>query len=96
MAALTLSKGGTLSPDQLRQIYKLCEEDLPTYARPLFLRVLPEAVMTGTFKQSKVKLVEEGYDMAKVKDKLYYLDMKVKTYSPLNQQALASFLQSKL
>ena len=96
MAALTLRNGKKPTPQQLKQIYKLCEVDLPTYARPLFLRLLPEAVLTATFKQRKVELVEEGYDLTKVKDDLYYLDVRGGTYSPLTGQGLASFLQSKL
>ena len=79
MVALTLNKGEKITPQQLKQIYKVCEDNLPTYARPLFLRILPEASLTGTFKQHKVKLVEQGYDPTKVNDDLYYLDTKAGT-----------------
>ena len=96
MAALTLREGEKITPKRLKQIYKVCETDLPTYARPLFLRILPEAVLTGTFKQRKIELREEGYDPTKVKDDMYYLDSKAGTYSPLTPQGLASFLQSRL
>lgn len=96
MAALTLHQGEKLTPSRLKELYKLCEDDLPSYARPLFLRVMPDAVLTATFKQIKVDLMEQGYDLAKVKDSLYYHDQKVGTYSPLTQADLASFLRSKL
>ncbi|XP_076444292.1 long-chain fatty acid transport protein 6-like [Babylonia areolata] len=96
MVALTLSTGERMTPERLQQMHRLCQDDLPSYARPLFLRVLTEAVMTGTFKQRKVELVQQGYDLTKVKDDLYYLDSKAKTYSPLTAEALVSFLQSKL
>ncbi|XP_076443749.1 long-chain fatty acid transport protein 2-like [Babylonia areolata] len=96
MAALTLNTGERITSERLREIYQVCEDDLPSYARPLFLRILPEAVLTGTFKQRKVELAQQGYDLAKVKDDLYYLDSKAKTYSPLTAEALVSFLQSKL
>ena len=96
MAALTLNEGEQITPERLKQIYKVCEDDLPMYARPLFLRILPEALLTGTFKQRKVELVEQGYDPTKVKDDMYYLDTKTGTYSPLTPQGLASFLQSRL
>ncbi|XP_076443429.1 long-chain fatty acid transport protein 6-like [Babylonia areolata] len=96
MAALTLSEGERMTPERLKQVYKVCQDDLPFYARPLFLRILPEARMTGTFKQHKVEFVQQGYDIAKVKDDLYYQDSKAKTYSPLTPKALVLFLQSKL
>lgn len=96
MAALTLIEREKITPDRLKQIYKVCEDDLPAYARPLFLRILPEALMTDTFKQRKVELMEQGYDPTKVKDDVYYLDTKAGTYSTLTAQGLASFLQSRL
>ena len=96
MAAVTLNEGQKMTSAQLKELYQLCEDDLPSYARPLFLRILPEAALTGTFKQRKVELVQEGYDMAKVKDELYYLDSRAGTYSPLTAQGLATFLQSRL
>jgi hypothetical protein len=96
MAAVTMNEGETMTPERLKELFQLCEDDLPSYARPLFIRVLPQAVLTGTFKQRKVELVEEGFDLGKVKDDLYYLDHKANTYSPLTAQALTSFLKSKL
>jgi fatty-acyl-CoA synthase len=48
--------------------------NLPTYARPLFLRVSPEEMeVTGTFKHRKVALVAEGFDPSVVKDPLFFL-----------------------
>jgi len=48
----------------------LCAEQLPGYARPKFLRVLSDttadANKTGTFKQQKVLLREQGVDPALV------------------------------
>ncbi len=45
---------------------------LPIYARPLFLRIQEEIEKTGTFKQRKVELVEQGFDPEKVEDPLYF------------------------
>ena len=44
---------------------------LPAYAQPVFLRLLPEFAVTGTFKYRKIDLVAEGFDPAKVRDPLY-------------------------
>ncbi|KAL1917844.1 uncharacterized protein VTP21DRAFT_3678 [Calcarisporiella thermophila] len=46
---------------------------LPGYAVPHFLRIVPELEITGTFKQRKVGYREEGIDIDKVKDPLYWL-----------------------
>jgi len=48
--------------------------ELPAYAQPLFLRMLPAMETTGTFKQRKVDLVEQGFDPAKMKQPLYFKD----------------------
>ena len=44
---------------------------LPFYARPVFVRLLPQIETTGTFKYRKVDLVEEGFDPAKAKGAVY-------------------------
>jgi fatty-acyl-CoA synthase len=45
---------------------------LPSYARPLFLRIRNEVEVTGTFKYSKAELVRQGYDPAASSDVLYF------------------------
>jgi fatty-acyl-CoA synthase len=35
---------------------------LPSYARPVFLRIRGQVDLTGTFKYSKTELVRQGYD----------------------------------
>lgn len=47
--------------------------NLPTYARPVFIRILPELPMTGTFKLKKRDLQLEGYDINKIKDAIYFM-----------------------
>jgi fatty-acyl-CoA synthase len=44
---------------------------LPTYARPLFLRIVGAIEVTSTFKHRKSDLVRQGYDPATVSDKVY-------------------------
>jgi fatty-acyl-CoA synthase len=50
--------------------------ELPPYAQPLFVRVLPSLETTGTFKTRKMDLIAEGYDPAKFKGPLYFRDTK--------------------
>ena len=47
---------------------------LPSYARPLFLRIQSELQVTATFKQTKNDLAREGYDPAATSDAIYLND----------------------
>lgn len=47
---------------------------LPDYARPLFLRIRNDIVVTSTFKYSKTDLVREGYNPAATADRIYFSD----------------------
>lgn len=57
--------------------------NLPAYARPVFVRLLPELEITGTFKQRKGELVKEGFDPAAISDPLYWFDPAAAQYRPL-------------
>jgi fatty-acyl-CoA synthase len=50
--------------------------DLPAYAQPLFVRILPAIETTGTFKARKMDLVADGFDPGKIKGPLYFHDAK--------------------
>jgi fatty-acyl-CoA synthase len=50
--------------------------ELPPYAQPLFVRVLPAIETTGTFKARKMDLIADGYDPGKIKGPLYFHDAK--------------------
>jgi len=56
---------------------------LPTYARPIFLRILPEMEITGTFKHRKVDLQKEGFDPSAITDPMYFFDDIAGVYVPL-------------
>jgi fatty-acyl-CoA synthase len=62
---------------------------LPDYARPLFLRIVPGIELTGTFKLRKQDLASEGYDLARVRDTLYFEDRQQGAYVPLDQTLYA-------
>ncbi|KAF9986575.1 hypothetical protein BGZ65_007084 [Modicella reniformis] len=48
-------------------------KNLPSYAVPRFLRICErELETTGTFKNMKVELRKEGFDLGKVKDRMYW------------------------
>ena len=81
---------------KLAKIYSHIEKELPVYARPLFLRVIKEMPLTVTYKQKKVEAVKEGFDPTVVKDPLFFINQKQKTYIPLTIDNMDGVLQSRL
>ncbi|XP_061077682.1 long-chain fatty acid transport protein 2-like [Conger conger] len=82
MAAVTLKEGAEFDPASVfSQV-----SGLPAYAQPRFIRIQDSLEMTGTFKQIKVKLVDEGFCPSAVPDPLYFLDDKEKSYVPMTQE----------
>jgi fatty-acyl-CoA synthase len=77
MAALVVQEGFDPAP-----LAERCTRELPAYARPIFLRLLPQIEVTGTFKHRKVELVKEGFDPSVIPDPLYFLDGE--RYVPLD------------
>ncbi len=63
--------------------------ELPSYARPVFIRIQPEMEVTGTFKLMKGDLRREGYDLATVNEPLYVMKPGQPAYEPLDQQFLS-------
>jgi fatty-acyl-CoA synthase len=68
----------------LEAFHREVADQLASYSRPLFLRILNEIEITGTFKHRKVEATEEGFDPARVTDPLYFLDAKAGAYIPLD------------
>jgi len=56
---------------------------LPGYARPLFVRVLPELEVTSTFKLKKAELGAQGFDPQRIADPLYFRHAQSAAYVPL-------------
>ena len=90
MAALLLAEGSKqLDIDSFSAL--VCEQ-LPAYARPLFLRILPEMDTTGTFKMLKTDLRKQGFDPDLVSDQLYVLKPGAERYEPLERDFFATIL----
>jgi fatty-acyl-CoA synthase len=70
------------------------DQELPTYARPAFVRLIKSADTTGTFKYRKVDLVTDGFDPAKVDGQLYVRGGK-SGYTKLSEAARASILSGE-
>ncbi|KAG8001272.1 Very long-chain acyl-CoA synthetase [Nibea albiflora] len=92
MAALTLKEKMEFDGKACHQHVK---NYLPSYARPRFIRIQDALVVTGTFKQMKVKLAEEGFNPAIIKDPLFYLEDS-KGYVPMTQEIFNSIAEGKV
>ncbi|MCJ8733016.1 hypothetical protein PDJAM_G00218000 [Pangasius djambal] len=93
MAAITLKEGRSFDSSV---VYKHIESYLPTYARPRFIRIQEMLDTTGTYKQIKMKLSEEGFNPKAVQDKMYFLDDKKKTYVPMTEDIFSSISNGHL
>uniref|UniRef100_A0A671RFT2 Very long-chain fatty acid transport protein n=1 Tax=Sinocyclocheilus anshuiensis TaxID=1608454 RepID=A0A671RFT2_9TELE len=69
---------------------------LPSYARPVFLRLSPEVDKTGTFKIQKTRLQKEGFDPRQTSDRLYFLHSRLARYESLTEELYSAIMQGKL
>ncbi|XP_063170210.1 long-chain fatty acid transport protein 2 [Candoia aspera] len=92
MASIRLADGCEFHGEIL---YKHVADYLPLYARPYFVRIQDAIEITGTFKYRKVQLAQEGFNPAVVKDTLYFLDDKQKTYVPLTEDIYNSICSNQ-
>jgi len=71
----------------LENLGRIVTDGLASYARPIFVRILPKMEITGTFKHRKVDLVAEGFDPARLPDPIYFRDPSNNIYIPLDAAA---------
>jgi fatty-acyl-CoA synthase len=68
----------------LAMFHRAVAERLPSYARPVFVRLLPELEATGTFKPNKQQLMRDGFDPTHIGDPLYVDDPRSQAYVPID------------
>ncbi|XP_075998409.1 long-chain fatty acid transport protein 2-like [Genypterus blacodes] len=93
MAAITLREGQKFDS---RSVCQHVQNLLPAYARPRFIRIKNILETTGTFKNLKGKLVEEGFNPNNITEPLYFLHEGEKNYILLTQEIYNSVLTGKL
>ena len=81
MALVVLEPGAVFRP---AEYFAYAERALPSYARPLFVRIAETMDVTGTLKHTKRRLQEEGYDPERIIDPLYFRDAGHRTYVRLD------------
>jgi fatty-acyl-CoA synthase len=64
-------------------------QQLPEYARPVFLRIRQENDVTTTFKQKKIDLVRDGFDPGTTTDPIYLSDPQRKAFVRLDSALFA-------
>lgn len=80
-----------------KQLADAARKSLPKYAVPIFLRIVPKMESTGTVKQQKVALRNEGIYHDKVKgDALYWLPPNADKYLPFTAEDLKSIEAGKI
>jgi fatty-acyl-CoA synthase len=77
----------------LTGFYEHLGRHLPDFAQPLFLRLCREIATTGTFRNVKEGLLQEGYDPAVVRDAVYFRDRRANAFVRLDG-ALFDCIQS--
>ena len=60
------------------------ENNLPKYARPIFIRIIQEMDTTGTFKLKKNELRDDAFNISKVEDKVFCLKPSSNIYERLD------------
>ncbi|XP_076043131.1 long-chain fatty acid transport protein 1-like isoform X1 [Oratosquilla oratoria] len=79
----------------LDMFLKGIQRALPSYARPLFLRMLTEIDVTGTFKLKKLDLQKQGFEVNHIEDDLYFLDNKAGKYVSLTEDLYTRICQGQ-
>jgi fatty-acyl-CoA synthase len=80
----------------LAEFHSEVARSLPSYARPVFLRLLSSIEATGTFKPRKQDLVREGFDPALIKDPLFFDDARSQRYVPLDAALFAAIAAGRV
>uniref|UniRef100_H3DMH2 Arachidonate--CoA ligase n=1 Tax=Tetraodon nigroviridis TaxID=99883 RepID=H3DMH2_TETNG len=69
---------------------------LPSYARPVFLRISPRVDTTGTFKIQKTRLQREGYDPRLTTDQIYVLNARAVRYEAVDDELYAAIADGRM
>uniref|UniRef100_A0A671NSG5 long-chain-fatty-acid--CoA ligase n=1 Tax=Sinocyclocheilus anshuiensis TaxID=1608454 RepID=A0A671NSG5_9TELE len=78
-----------------KKLFSHVLRELPSYARPLFIRLQESLEMTSTFKQQKFALVESGFDPCSISQPLFFLDCSEKSYVPLTSSVYDSIVSGQ-
>ena len=86
MVAICLAQGAEFDTDAFADYVG---RELPSYARPVFLRIQQDFDLTGTFKLVKGDLKREAYNIDRLSDPVYVMKPRTTTYVPVDRDYLA-------
>lgn len=92
MAAIACT-GGTMD---LESFFKNVKKALPSYARPLFLRLMPLVETTGTFKITKTRMQREGFEPKNSSEKWFHLDIRADRYVEVTDKLYQDIMEGKV
>jgi len=92
MAAIVAPSGDL----DLSTFLNAIRKQLPTYATPIFLRLVHQLDITGTFKLKKLALQREGYNPEVITDQMYFLDSEKGAYRQLDNCLYDAIVHSRL
>ncbi|XP_030589718.1 long-chain fatty acid transport protein 1-like [Archocentrus centrarchus] len=72
------------------------QKALPSYARPVFLRLMPSVDTTGTFKIQKTRLQREGYKPQNTSEEIYFLNSRAGRYEPVTDELYDAINEGKV
>jgi fatty-acyl-CoA synthase len=93
MALVVTADGDAFDP---ASFYAHACRVLPSYARPLFVRVAPQVDVTGNFKNRKTRLQAEAFDPDAVSDPLWFRDDARGTFVPLDRALHADIVSGRV
>lgn len=63
---------------------------LPSFSRPIFIRITAKIPLTNTFKHKKIELVKDGYDIEQLTDSVYMYIHGSNSFEVLTSELLMS------
>jgi fatty-acyl-CoA synthase len=71
-------------------------QSMPEYARPLFVRIRQAIEATATFKPKKRHLMDEGYDLTRAADHIYFDDRASQSYVRLDSRLYEAIMNRQV
>ncbi|KAK2815878.1 hypothetical protein Q5P01_026345 [Channa striata] len=92
MAAVAHEGGGF----DLDEFLNAVQKALPSYAHPVFLRLMPSVDTTGTFKIQKMRLQREAYKPRDSSEKIFFLNSRARRYEAVTDELYNDIIEGKL
>jgi fatty-acyl-CoA synthase len=80
----------------LAALYQQASRSLPSYARPLFIRIRSQLEVTGNYKNRKLRFQDEGFDPKGIEDPLYFRDDVAGRYVELDEHRHAELSSGRI